>query len=112
MCTVVEQSGILATATSTVTTTTGAPLAKTVPIMLVMPVLYVPSATMQSPCASLMAHQTMKVGWRSTLMATGALCVISTGTLLMPLWSADSWDMMVGYHSVPSLHIWLCLSVL
>ena len=33
---------------------------------------------------------TMKGVWRSTTMVNGALCVMTVGTLLMPMWCADS----------------------
>ena len=35
----------------------------------------------------------MRVEWRCALMTSGGQCVMTTGTLLMPLWSASSWDM-------------------
>ena len=35
----------------------------------------------------------MRVEWRFASMISGGQCVMMTGTLLMPLWFASSWDM-------------------
>ena len=35
----------------------------------------------------------MKVEWRCASMTSGGQCVMTTGTTLMLLWSAGSWDM-------------------
>ena len=32
--------------------------------------------------------------WRSATTTSGAQCVMTFGALLMPMWSADSWDSM------------------
>ena len=34
----------------------------------------------------------MRVEWRCASMARGGQCVMTSGTALMPLWSASSWD--------------------
>ena len=35
----------------------------------------------------------MKVEWKCASMTSGEQCVIMAGTVLMPVWSANSWDM-------------------
>ena len=34
----------------------------------------------------------MKDVWKSARVEDGVLCVMTTGIILMPVWSADSWD--------------------
>ena len=34
----------------------------------------------------------MKAEWRSALVMSGALCVMTPGEVVMPLWCVDSWD--------------------
>ena len=47
-------------------------------------------------------------------MTPGELFVVSTGGILMPQWSANSWDslLMVGTHSGLVYHVYLCISML
>ena len=35
----------------------------------------------------------MRVEWRCVSMTSGGQCVMTTGTALMLLWSANNWDM-------------------
>ena len=35
----------------------------------------------------------MRVEWRCASMTSGGQCVMTAGTVLMPQWSANSWDM-------------------
>ena len=35
----------------------------------------------------------MRVEWRCASMTNGELCVMMAGTVLMPVWSVNSWDM-------------------
>ena len=35
----------------------------------------------------------MRVEWRCASMTSGGQCVMTAGTVLMPQWSASSWDM-------------------
>ena len=37
----------------------------------------------------------MRVEWRYASMTSGELCVVTSGTALMLLWSASSWDLEV-----------------
>ena len=37
----------------------------------------------------------MRVEWRCASMTSGVQCVMTAGTELMPLWSADSWVMQL-----------------
>ena len=52
-----------------------------------------------------------KVEWRCASMTSGGQCVMITGTTLMLLWSASSWDMKVSTHTnemcVDSFHLLL-----
>ena len=36
----------------------------------------------------------MKAEWSCALTTSGELCVMTTGTTLMPQWSANSWDIL------------------
>ena len=35
----------------------------------------------------------MRVEWKYASMTSGGLCVMTPGTVLMLLWSANNWDM-------------------
>ena len=35
----------------------------------------------------------MRVEWRCASMTSGEQCVMTAGTVLMPVWFADNWDM-------------------
>ena len=35
----------------------------------------------------------MRVEWRCASMTSGGQCVMTAGTVMMPQWSASSWDM-------------------
>ena len=35
----------------------------------------------------------MRVEWRCASITSGGQCVITAGTVLMPVWSVNSWDM-------------------
>ena len=37
----------------------------------------------------------MKVEWRCVSMTSGGQCVMIAGTVMMPLWSANNWDMHI-----------------
>ena len=39
----------------------------------------------------------MRVEWKCASMTSGGQCVMTLGTTLMLLWSANSWDMEVCY---------------
>ena len=45
----------------------------------------------------------MRVEWRSASMTSGGQCVMTTGTALMLLWSANSWDMHTLEVSISTL---------
>ena len=36
----------------------------------------------------------LKVEWRCATMVSGAQCVMMAGTLQMPEWCADNWDLV------------------
>ena len=43
-----------------------------------------------------MVHFRVKAVWSSVRVVPGVLCVMMLGVLMMPLWSADSWDMPIS----------------
>jgi len=45
----------------------------------------------------------MRVEWRCASMTSGEQCVMTAGTVSMPLWSANSWDMQSLKVSVDSV---------
>ena len=46
----------------------------------------------------------MKAEWRSVCTMCGALCVMTTGEALMPLWCVDNWDTPLKVRQKPNYH--------
>ena len=49
----------------------------------------------------------MKAEWRSVSTMFGALCVMTSGAVLMPLWCVDSWDTLPQVSTYVGVH-YLC----